>query len=84
MTLDDMWPMTEAMERLHGEGWGGYFKDEGTTSYITQAFSEDDRQCYVVLGCLDGQWGAEACEPDGSLIGAGYGDTPQEALDNLF
>lgn len=78
-----MWPMTEGMERLHGSGWGGYYKDEGTTSYIAQAEC-DNEPCYVVLGCLDGQWGAEACDPEtGSLLAAGYGDTPQDALDDL-
>lgn len=83
MRVEDMTPMTEGMEWEHGAGWGGYFKDEGTTSYIAQAES-DGEECYVVLGCLDGQWSAEACEPDGSFITAGYGDTPQEALDDLF
>ena len=78
--LSDFSPMTDAMERLHGCGWGGYFKDEGSTSYIAV---DEDRQCYVVLGVLDGQWGCEGCDPeDGSLVAAGYGDTAQEALDD--
>ena len=82
--FDTFWPMTDEMERLHGAGWGGYNKDEGTTSYIGQA-EADDEPCYVVVGCLDGQWSAEACDPDTKeLIAAGYGSTPQEALDDLL
>ena len=83
MLVKDMTPMTPNMEWEHGAGWGGYIKDEGTPSYIAQAEC-DGMQCYVVLGCLDGQWNAEACEEDGSLLDEGHGDTPQEALNDLF
>lgn len=84
MRVDDMFPMTAEMEREHGAGHGGYYKDEGTVSYIAQA-EHDGMPCYVVLGCLDGQWCAEACDEEhGDLIDAGYGDEPQQALDNLF
>lgn len=83
MRVDDMFPMTAEMEREHGVGHGGYYKDEGTVSYIAQA-EHDGMPCYVVLGCLDGMWCAEACDELGDLIDGGYGDTPQDALNDLF
>lgn len=83
MRVYDMYPMTEGMKRAHGDGWGGFFTDEGTPAWIAQAECNGE-PCYVVLGCLDGQWGVEACDEDGNFLDAGYGDTPQDALDDLF
>lgn len=79
MDLNDFVPMMDNMKAAHGAGWGGFFVDEGTTAYIGLHGSNH----YVVLGCLDGQWGAEMCSEDKYLVNAGYGDTMQEAIDEL-
>lgn len=78
MRIEELTPMTEGMETAHGNGWGGYYKDEGTTSYI--GLYEDG---FVVVGCLDGQWLAEYCDPEGYPVDDGCGKTPQEALNDL-
>lgn len=79
MDLNDFVPMTDDMKAAHGAGWGGFFVDEGTTAYIGLCKTHH----YVVVGCVDGQWGAEMCSEDKHLVNAGYGDTPQDALGEL-
>ena len=83
MRVDDMTLMTEGVLAAYGAGWGGFHIDKGTTAYIAIGMI-DDEPCVVVLGCLDGQWGAEATDEDGQFLAGGYGDTPQDALDDLF
>ena len=79
MTTNDFTPMTDNMRAAHGAGWGGFLIDENTTAYIGLYGPHH----YVVLGCVDGQWGAEMCDEGGFLVNAGYGDTMQEAIDEL-
>ena len=82
MLLDDMTPMTEGMGAAYGDGWGGFFPDEGTTSYVGLGM-HDDMPVVVVVARIDGQWTAEATDEEGYTTCFGWGNTPQQALDDM-
>lgn len=71
--------MTDEMCRVYGSGWGGFRPDDGTKASIVLG-SYEGKPAIVVIGCVDGVWGAEATDERGDLLMAVYEMSENEAL----